>query len=99
MEIEPQGTAVKIDQIRQLKKTLTYPPFEARFRVVLIKDIHLTMRRKEVTNSLLKTLEEPPAGNVFILTGDEAGDILPTILSRCQVVPFYSLPYESVTQA
>ena len=99
--IEPQGTAnaLKIDQIRELKKTLIYPPFEARFRVVLIKDIHLTMRRKEVTNSLLKTLEEPPADTVFILTGDEAGDILPTILSRCQIVPFYPLPYAQVTQA
>ncbi|MBU0908424.1 MAG: DNA polymerase III subunit delta' [Proteobacteria bacterium] len=101
LKIEPQGTtsALKIDQIRELKKTLIYPPFEARFRVVLIQDIHLTMRRKEVTNSLLKTLEEPPADTVFILTGDEAGDILPTILSRCQIVPFYSLPYEQVTQA
>jgi DNA polymerase-3 subunit delta' len=101
LKIEPQGTAtaLKIDQIRELKKTLSYPPFEARFRVVLIKDIHLTMRRKEVTNSLLKTLEEPPADTVFILTGDEAGDILPTILSRCQIIPFYPLPYEQVTQA
>ncbi|MEW6521786.1 MAG: DNA polymerase III subunit delta' [Thermodesulfobacteriota bacterium] len=99
--IEPQGTtsALKIDQIRELKKTLTYPPFEARFRVVLIQDIHLTMRRKEVTNSLLKTLEEPPADTVFILTGDEAGDILPTILSRCQIVPFYPLPYDQVSRA
>ncbi len=101
VRIQPQGTAnaLKIDQIRELKKTLAYPPFEARFRVVLIKDIHLTMRRKEVTNSLLKTLEEPPADTIFILTGDEAGDILPTILSRCQIVPFYPLPYELVTQA
>ena len=101
LHIEPQGTgtAIKIEQIRELKKTLTYPPFEARFRVVLIKDIHLTMRRKEVTNSLLKTLEEPPADTVFILTGDEAGDILPTILSRCQIVSFHALPYDLVTRA
>ncbi|MFH1215208.1 MAG: DNA polymerase III subunit delta' [Pseudomonadota bacterium] len=100
LEIFPQGTsAIKIDQIRELKKVLTYPPFEARFRVVLIRDIHLTMRRKEVTNSLLKTLEEPPADTIFILTGDEAGDILPTILSRCQIISFFPLPYEDVAQA
>jgi DNA polymerase-3 subunit delta' len=101
LHIQPQGTAtaIKIEQIRELKKTLTYPPFEARFRVVLIKDIHLTMRRKEVTNSLLKTLEEPPADTVFILTGDEAGDILPTILSRCQIVAFHPLPYAEVSRA
>ncbi len=99
MSIEPQGAGIKIDQIRQLKKALTYPPFEARFRVVLIEDIHHTMRRKEVANSLLKTLEEPPEDTIFILTGDEAGDILPTILSRCQIIPFYPLPYELVAQA
>lgn len=98
LEIKPQGSAIKINQIRELKKTLTYPPFEARYRVILVKDIHLTMRRKEATNSILKTLEEPPANTVFILTGDEAGDILPTILSRCQIIPFYPLPYTLVTR-
>ena len=54
------------------------------------------MRRKEVANSLLKILEEPPAQTVFILTGDEAGEILPTILSRCQIIPFYALAYEEL---
>jgi DNA polymerase III subunit delta' len=98
IQVEPQGAGIKIDQIRKLKKDLTYPPFEAKFRVVLIEDIHLTMRRKEVANSLLKTLEEPPDDTIFILTGDESGDILPTILSRCQIIPFYPLPYEQVTK-
>ncbi len=98
LEIEPQGSSIRIDQIRELKKTLTYPPFEAQYRVILIADIHLTMRRKEVTNSILKTLEEPPENTIFILTGDEAGDILPTILSRCQIIPFHPLPYDLVTQ-
>ncbi len=99
LHIEPRGTSIKIDQIRELKHALTYPPFEAGFRVVLLKDIHLYMRRKEVANSLLKTLEEPPDDTLFILTGDEAGDILPTILSRCQIIPFYPLPHDLVTQA
>lgn len=91
--IEPEGAAIKISQIRELKKNITYPPFEASYRVILIPDVHATMRRKEVANSLLKILEEPPPQNIFILTGDEAGEILPTILSRCQIVPFYSLDY------
>lgn len=91
--VEPQGAAVKINQIRELKKDITFPPFEARYRVILIPDIHSTMRRKEVANSLLKILEEPPRQTVFILTGDEAGDLLPTILSRCQIISFYPLNY------
>lgn len=96
MCIEPQGTGIKINQIRELKKDIAYPPFEARYRVILIQDVHANMRRKEVANSLLKVLEEPPGQTIFILTGDEAGEILPTILSRCQIIPFYSLKYEEL---
>ncbi len=96
MRIEPEGTAIKISQVRELKKTLAFPPFEARFRTVLLTEMH-TMRR-EAANSLLKTLEEPPEGTVLILTGDEASDILPTIISRCQVIPFFALPYAEVAQ-
>ncbi|MDH5298589.1 MAG: DNA polymerase III subunit delta' [Desulfobulbaceae bacterium] len=91
MVVAPEGAAIKISQVREVKKGLAFPPFEARHRVVLLTDIH-TMRR-EAANSLLKTLEEPPADTILILTGDEAGDILPTILSRCQVIPFFALPY------
>lgn len=92
--IEPQGAGIKIGQIRELQKDLAFPPFEARTRVVILPDIHDTMRRPEVANSLLKTLEEPPADTLLILSGDEAGGILPTILSRCQLVPFSPLTYQ-----
>jgi DNA polymerase-3 subunit delta' len=94
--LAPQGAGIKIDQIRALQKDLAYPPFEAQTRVVILPDIHDTMRRPEVANSLLKTLEEPPADTLLILTGDEAGGILPTILSRCQLVPFAPLSYLEV---
>jgi DNA polymerase-3 subunit delta' len=93
----PDGAAIKINQIRALKQALTFPPLEARCRVVLLADIH-TMRR-EAANSVLKTLEEPPADTVLILTGDEASGILPTIVSRCQVIPFFALPYDEVAAA
>ena len=92
--IAPEGVSIKISQIRELKRALTFPPFEADCRTVIITDIH-TMRR-EAGNSLLKTLEEPPSGNLLILTGDEAGNILPTITSRCQIVPFTGLPLDQV---
>ena len=94
--IEPAGAQIKIAQIRELKKQLIFPPFDAGYRVVLIPDIHVNLSRPEVANSLLKTLEEPAENTVFILTGDEAGAVLPTILSRCQVVPFHALPEKEV---
>lgn len=94
--IEPDGAAIKIGQVRDLKHRLTFPPFEARHRVVVLTDTH-TMRR-EAANSLLKTLEEPPPDTILILTADQAVSVLPTIVSRCQVIPFFALPYERVAQ-
>jgi len=99
MEIVPEGASgIKIDQIRDLKSKLAFPPFEAAHRVILLADIQHTIRLPVVANSLLKTLEEPPADTTFILTVDEAAEVLPTIASRCQVVPFYALPFELVRQ-
>ena len=92
LTVQPDTAVIKIGQIRELKKQLVFPPLEAKCRVVVIEDVH-TMKR-EAANSLLKTLEEPPEQNLLILTVDQAGDILPTILSRCQVVPFMPLAHE-----
>ena len=89
LRIRPDGAAIKIDQVRSLKRALTYPPFEAEQRVVLIEEVQ-TMRR-EAGNSLLKLLEEPPPGNLLILVGGSTGSILATIVSRCQVIPFAPL--------
>lgn len=94
--IEPDGAAIKINQIRALKQTLAFPPFEARYRVVILTETS-TMRR-EAANSLLKTLEEPPENTILIMTADAAGEILPTIESRCQEIPFFALPYDKVSE-
>lgn len=90
--VMPDKGAIKINQIRDLIKEISYPPYESSFRVVVLEDVH-TMRR-EAANSLLKTLEEPPPGNLLILTADSSRDILPTLTSRCQVVPFVPLTIE-----
>jgi len=95
LRIRPDGAAIKIDQIRELKKALNFAPFESRLRVVLLEEVH-TMRR-EAGNSLLKVLEEPPPDNLLILVGTGAGSILDTIVSRCQVIPFAPLPLDLAT--
>jgi DNA polymerase-3 subunit delta' len=94
--IQPDGAMIKINQIRQLKRTLAFPPLEAKYRVVIVEDVQ-TMRR-EAANSLLKTLEEPPPDNLLILTVDQSSELLPTIVSRCQIIPFSPLPYEQMAQ-
>jgi len=96
IHIAPDGAAIKIGQVRELKHQLTFPPLEAATRVIILEDIH-TMRR-EAANSLLKTLEEPAPDNLLILTADQSGTILPTIISRCQVIPFGPLDYEDMAR-
>ena len=96
LRIQPDGAAIKIDQIRELKKALTFAPFESHLRVVLIEEVQ-TMRR-EAGNSLLKVLEEPPPDNLLVLIGSTAGAMLDTIISRCQVIPFTPLPLPLATQ-
>lgn len=87
--VSPERGVIKIDQIRRLTKELSYPPYESVMRVVVLEDVQ-TMRR-EAANSLLKTLEEPPENNLLILTAEASQDILATLISRCQVVPFTQL--------
>lgn len=94
--VSPEKGAIKINQVRELIKKLSYSPYEACMRVVLIEDVH-TMRR-EAANSLLKTLEEPPEDNLLILTADSSRSILPTISSRCQTIPFYQLTLEETVE-
>jgi len=89
LPVRPDGTAIKIDQIRKLKKALAFPPLASRQRIILLEDVQ-TMRR-EAANSLLKTLEEPPPDNLIILIASGSDPLLSTIVSRCQVIPFYPL--------
>lgn len=95
VRVSPDKGAIKIAQVRELIKKLSFAPYEARMRVVLIEDVH-TMRQ-EAANSLLKTLEEPPENNLLILTADSAGKLLQTIISRCQIIPFYGLTVPETT--
>ena len=91
----PENGVIKIDRVRELCRSLSYPPYESATRVVIFEDVH-TMR-PEAANSLLKTLEEPPEHNVLILTAESSRALLPTIISRCQIIPFYPLSEQQTT--
>ena len=92
LTIRPEGAGIKIQQIRELKKSLSFPPFEAELRIIIIEDTQ-TMKR-EAGNSLLKILEEPPPDNLLLLVAADSEPLLDTIISRCQVIPFMALPAE-----
>ncbi|CAK8714522.1 DNA polymerase III subunit delta [Candidatus Electrothrix aarhusensis] len=95
LTIRPEGAGIKIQQIRELKKSLSFPPFEAEQRIIIIEDTQ-TMKR-EAGNSLLKILEEPPPNNLLLLVAADSEPLLDTIVSRCQVIPFRSLSVDQAT--
>jgi DNA polymerase III subunit delta' len=94
--IEPDGQFIKIEQIRELNRDICFRPVEGAYRVVVINRAELM--NQESANSFLKTLEEPPPGNVIILKVKEPLDLLPTIVSRCQKIPFRPLPRTAVKE-
>jgi DNA polymerase-3 subunit delta' len=94
MYIKPDGQNIKIEQIRGLTHTLSFKPMAAKYRACIIQ--RAEMMTEEAANSFLKTLEEPPAGNIFILKTIEPLDLLPTIVSRCQKIPFRPIPFSLI---
>jgi len=77
-----------IDDIRELKEAVHTLPYESKYKVYIIDEVH--MLTKEAFNALLKTLEEPPEHVIFILATTEEEKLLDTILSRCQVFRMHS---------
>ncbi len=87
--IEPDGQFIKIDQIRTLQKDIGYRPYEGKKKVYIID--HAETLRPEAANALLKTLEEPSSDSLLILVTANVYALLPTVISRCQLVRFISL--------
>ena len=79
---------IKVDQVRRVINTIYYRPAEARERIFIFTDAAFM---KEAANSLLKVLEEPPEFATIFLLAETAGELLPTIRSRCMVLPLQNL--------
>lgn len=92
--VEADGQVIKIDQIRELQRDLQFRPFEGKKRVFIIDSAD--RMGLPASNSLLKTLEEPPKDSVLILVTANFHSLLPTIVSRCQRLSFSSLPIPDV---
>lgn len=90
--IQPDGASIKIDQIRALQKEMAMRSLESVHKVYVIE--HVDKMTVQAANSLLKFLEEPPSGVVAVLLTENSHVLLPTILSRCQVISFTPLPAE-----
>jgi DNA polymerase-3 subunit delta' len=95
--ILPNATRIRINSIRELRKSLYLKSDDIGRKMVLIFDAHLlTAGQAESANALLKILEEPPPNTTLILVTDKKDQLLPTILSRCQHIDFPPLTKETI---
>ncbi|MCL2355479.1 MAG: hypothetical protein FWC68_06470, partial [Oscillospiraceae bacterium] len=93
-EIEPDGNSIKIEQIRNMLKTVYEKPVMAKRKVYIINNSE--RMTKEAQNSLLKTLEEPPTYVCIILVSSNDNLFLNTIKSRCIKIAFNRLTDEEL---
>ncbi|HEX9840959.1 MAG TPA: DNA polymerase III subunit delta' [Anaerolineales bacterium] len=96
IEAETDGGTLKVDQIRETRRTLTFKPYQSDYRVAIF--LRFQEANDNAANALLKTLEEAPSYAVLILTADNPEQLLPTIVSRCEVLRLRPLRVEDVSR-
>lgn len=92
--INEEGSAIKIEKIRNIQVKIAEKPINSNYKVYLINDAELMTQ--EAQNCLLKTLEEPPEYIVIILITSNENKVLNTIKSRCMKLYFNNLDKNSV---
>lgn len=95
--IRPEGTVIKIEQIRNLQQEIALAPYISVRRICIIDCAELITT--QAANSILKTLEEPTGNMVFILVSANRQLLLTTIISRCMSLAFQPLIPEVLAQS
>ncbi|MCL2504244.1 MAG: DNA polymerase III subunit delta' [Coriobacteriia bacterium] len=89
--IDPEGASAYLaSQVRGIIRDVNLAPIEGEHKVYILKAADRL--NDAAANALLKTLEEPPGNVIFILLTHSANYVLPTIISRCQVLRFRRIP-------
>lgn len=92
-----KNTALSIDTVRAIQAGITLRPFEGQWAVTIVGDAE--SMRGDAASAFLKTLEEPPPFAVVILIARDAGVVLPTIRSRCQVIELHPVERGRIERA
>ncbi len=85
-----------IDEIRNLRENIKFPPMNAKFKVYIIDEVH--MLTTQAFNALLRTLEEPPPHGKFIMCTTDIHKMPATIISRCQRYDFNRISSTIITE-
>jgi len=97
VQAEIEGGVLKIGGVRALRHDLALTPYEANYRVGLL--LRMQEANASAQNALLKTLEEPNPRGLLLVTADEAEQLLPTIVSRCEVLRLRPLGIAELEEA
>lgn len=94
IQAENEGGTLKVDQVRAVQHSLSLKPYQSKYRVALF--LRFQEANDNAANALLKTLEEAPAHAILLLTADTPELLLPTIISRCEILRLRPLRVEEV---
>ncbi|MFH1183869.1 MAG: DNA polymerase III subunit delta' [Chloroflexota bacterium] len=93
---EAEGGTLKVEQVREQRRLISLKPFQAKYRVAIFN--RFQEANDAAANALLKTLEEAPAHAVLVLTAESSEGLLPTIVSRCEVLRLHTVPLDAVQE-
>ena len=96
IQAESEGGTLKVEQVREVQKFLSLRPYQSPYKIVIF--LRFQEANPNAQNALLKTLEEAPSYGLLLLTADNAEQLLPTIVSRCEILRLRPLPVEAVTE-
>ena len=84
IQADHEGGTLKVEQVREVQKFLSLKPYQSAFKIVIF--LRFQEANLNAANALLKTLEEAPSYGLLLLTADNAEQLLPTIVSRCEII-------------
>ncbi len=94
IQADSEGGTLKVDQVREVQRALSLKPYQAKYRVALF--LRFQEANDNAANALLKTLEEAPAHAILLLTADNPEQLLPTIVSRCEILRLRPLSVSAI---
>jgi DNA polymerase-3 subunit delta' len=95
VQAESEGGTLKVEQVREVTKFLSLKPYQSQYKIVIF--LRFQEANANAQNALLKTLEEAPGYAILLLAADNAEQLLPTIVSRCEILRLRPLSVEAVT--
>ncbi len=97
VQAEKEGGVLKVEQVREVRRILVLKPYQGNYRLALF--LRFQEAHPSASNALLKTLEEAPAHAILLLTAEHADQLLPTIVSRCEILRLRPLSFDELTVA